>query len=149
MKALVMQNGFDQAMGRWVAIGSRHEICPEGLANGRNVFQGVRVSLADQFAGQCPVIEPAGEPISNRGFKRVVVEDGRIDEGGELRFAPNDFLGFAADPPPDRIELIESRFYLMLRHHSVSPEVAELSTISVAGIAKIERSSYRPMTHYI
>jgi hypothetical protein len=95
------------------------------------------------------MIEPAGQPIGNGRFERVVMEHGRIDEGRELRLAPYDFFGFATDPPPNWVELIESRFYLMLRHRSVSPEVLEPSIITDAGIVKAGSRDCRPETQYI
>ena len=95
------------------------------------------------------MVEPAGEPIGDGRFERVVMQDGRIDEGRELRLAPYDFFGFSANPPPNRVKLIKSRFYLMLRHRSVSPEVLELSIIAVAGIANADGRSCRPETQYV
>ena len=67
------------------------------------------------------MVEAASQPMDHGRFERVVVQDGRIDEGRELRLATHDILGLAADPRPDRIDLIERRLCLMLRH-GLSPE---------------------------
>ena len=53
------------------------------------------------------MIEPLGDAMHDRILQRVVMQDGRIDEGRELGLAPDDLLGLAADARPDRIDLVE------------------------------------------
>ena len=67
------------------------------------------------------MIKPLGQPVNHRRFERVVMQDRRIDESAELGLAPHGFLGLAPDPCPDRINLIEGQFRLMLCH-SCLPE---------------------------
>ena len=53
------------------------------------------------------MVEPLRHAMDDRGFERVVMQDGRIDEGRELGLAPHDLLGLVADARPDRIDLVE------------------------------------------
>src|SRR3974390_1664271 len=66
------------------------------------------------------MIDLPSQSIGNCGFKRVVVQDDRIDESGELRFAPHDIFGLATNSRPQGIELVDSRPLLMLRHCKAS-----------------------------
>src|SRR5262249_20293292 len=68
----------------------------------------------------CRMIDLSGQSIGDRGFKRVVVQDGRIDEGGELRLAPHDVFGLATNARPHGIEFVDGRPRLMLRHCKAS-----------------------------
>src|SRR5262249_56632600 len=81
-----------------------------------HVFQRIGISLPDQFARQRRMIDQATQAMGDGCFERVVVQDGRVDEGGELRLAARDVLGLAADAPPNRIELVDGRLNLLLRH---------------------------------
>ena len=53
------------------------------------------------------MIEPLGDAVDHRGLQPVMVQDGREDEGRELRLAPHQFLGLATDARPDRVHLVE------------------------------------------
>jgi hypothetical protein len=50
MKAFVIENGLDQAMGRGITIRRCHDVGAEGLADRRNVLERVGIGLADQLA---------------------------------------------------------------------------------------------------
>ena len=63
------------------------------------------VGLTNEAARQRGMVQPLGQPIDHRGFKGVVMQNRRIDEGGELRLAPRRFFGLAAHPRPYRIDL--------------------------------------------
>src|SRR5262249_6108799 len=76
----------------------------------------IGISLPDQFARQRRMIDQTAQAVGDGHFKRVVVQDGRVDEGGELRLAARDVLGLPADAPPNRIELVDGRLNLLLRH---------------------------------
>src|SRR6516225_1120405 len=66
------------------------------------------------------MIDLSGQSIGNCRLERVVMQDGRVDEGGELRLAPHDVIGFAANARPHGIELVDGRPRLMLRHCKAS-----------------------------
>ena len=53
------------------------------------------------------MVEPLRHAMHDRGLQRVVMQDGRIDEGRELGLAAHGLLGLAADARPDRINLVE------------------------------------------
>src|ERR1700722_9373595 len=120
VEALVIEHGFDQAIGRGIAIRRCHEIGAEGFANRGNIVERIGVSLPDQFARDRGVIEALGQAMDDACLQRIVVQDGRVDEGRELWLATYDILRLAEDPCPDRIDLIQCRPCLMLRHRSVS-----------------------------
>src|ERR1700720_1038414 len=71
------------------------------------------------------MVEPLGQPIDHGRFERVVMQNGRIDEGGELGLAPYGLFRLTADARPYRIDGIEGRLGLLLRHRIVSPPNGE------------------------
>ena len=81
VEALVVEHRLDQAIGRRIAVGGRHEVGAEGFADRGNVLERVGIGLPDQFARHRGMVEPIGQPMDDRRFERVVVQDGRIDEG--------------------------------------------------------------------
>src|ERR1700692_4903975 len=135
MKPLVVEHRLDQPMGRRIAIDSRHEIGAERLGERRDVLERLGISLPDQLARQRGMVEPLGQPIDHGRLERVVVQDGRIDEGGELRLAAYDLFGLATDARPYRIDGIEGRPDLMLRHRIVSHSTAKTPSSIIVGSA--------------
>ena len=107
-------------MGRRIAVDRRHEVGAEGVAERRGILERIRIGLPDQFARQRGMVEPLGQPVDDGRFERVVVQDGRIDEGGQFRLAPHHVFRLAADARPDRIDGIERRLHLILRHRQSS-----------------------------
>src|SRR5690242_5945799 len=57
--------------------------------------------------------------MHDRGFQRVVMQDGRIDEARELGLASRDFIGLIANAPPNRVDLVETfrRTGTLVSHH--------------------------------
>ena len=104
MKALEVEQGIDEARGRGIAVVDRDEIGAEGVADIGIVAQRLVIGLADQVARQRRMVEPLGEAMHHRIFQALMMQHGRIDEGGKLGLAANDVLGLAADAIPDRIE---------------------------------------------
>ena len=125
MKTLVVEHRLDQPMGRRIAVDGRHEIGAERLGERRNVLERLGIGLPDQLAGQRRMVEPLGQPIDHGRFERVVVQNGRIDEGGKLRLAAYRLFRLATDARPYRIDGIEGRLGLMLRHRIVSRSTAK------------------------
>src|SRR6185437_10257382 len=80
------------------------------------VVQRIGVGLANEFARHRTVVEPLCQPVDDGSLQRVVVQDGFVHEGRELRLAPRHVFGLAADARPDGIDLIERRPGLVLGH---------------------------------
>src|SRR5580658_9731740 len=121
MKTLVVEHRLDQPVGRRIAIDGRHEIGAKRLAERRNILERLGIGLPDQLARHRRMVEPLGQPIDHSRFQGVVVQNGRVDEGGELRLAPYGLFRLATDARPYRIDGIEGRLGLLLRHRIVSP----------------------------
>jgi hypothetical protein len=63
------------------------------------------------------------------------MQNGRIDEGRELGLAPYGLFRLAADARPYRIDGIEGRLGLLLRHRIVSPLNGENAASIILGSA--------------
>ena len=50
------------------------------------------------------MIEPLGDAMHHRMLEPLVMQHGRVDEGGQFGLAADDVLRLAADALPDRIE---------------------------------------------
>ena len=72
-------------------------------------------------ARQGRMVQPLRQPINDRCFKRVVMQDRRIDERSKLRLAPDRFFGLAADARPYWINCVDCRLRLILRHRHCLP----------------------------
>jgi hypothetical protein len=122
MEALEVEHRLEEAVGGGIAIDRRHDVGTERGAERRLILQRALVGLPDQLRRHLRVIEPLGDPVHDRGLERVVVQDGREDEGRELGLAPHHLLGLTADARPDRIDLAERAggFDLVLGHDLVS-----------------------------
>ena len=121
MKTLVVEHRLDHPVGRRIAVDSRHEVGAERLAERRNILERLGIGLPDQFARHRRMVEPLGQPVDHGRLQRVVMQNGRIDEGRELGLAPYGLFRLAADARPYRIDSIEGRLGLLLRHRIVSP----------------------------
>ena len=104
MKTLEVEQGIDEARGRGIAVVDRDQIGAERVAEIGFVAQRLVIGLADQIARQRRMIEPLGEAMDHRIFQALVMQHGRIDEGGKLRLAANDVFRLAPHAIPDRIE---------------------------------------------
>src|SRR5581483_11266467 len=120
VEALVVEHGFDEAVGGWIAIDRRDDIGAERLADRRLVLDGIAISLADEVAGNVGIAEALADAMHDGGFQRVVVQDIFVDEGCEFRLAACNFFRLAADARPDRIDLVEAfgRPRLVLSHRT-------------------------------
>ena len=145
MKALVIENRLEHAMGRRIAVDRRHEIGAEGVAERRRILERIRIGLPDQLARQRGMVEPLGQPVDDGRFKGVVMQNARIDEGGQLRLAPHHLFRLAADARPYRIHGIERRLHLILRHRSASREQPDPIIIGAAQ-DRNQRGCQRPQT---
>ena len=50
------------------------------------------------------MIEPLGDAMHHRIFQTLVMQHGRIDEGGKLGLAADDVFRLVSNAIPDRIE---------------------------------------------
>jgi hypothetical protein len=70
------------------------------------------------------VVETLGDPVHHRLFQPVVMQHGRVDEGGEFRLPADDILRLGPHAIPDWIERRQLaaalRIDLML-HHNTAP----------------------------
>ena len=104
VEALEVEQGIDEARGRGIAVVDRHQVGAEGVAEIGIVAQRLVIGLADQIARQRRMVETLGDAMHHRILQPVVMQHGRIDEGGELRLAANDVFRLGAHAIPDRIE---------------------------------------------
>jgi hypothetical protein len=118
VEAFEIEHRFDEAIGGGIAIDRGNNVRAERGADCGITLECIGVSLPDQFGRYIGAVEALGHAVDDRGFQRVVMQDGRIDEGRELGFAPRDLLGLAADARPDRVDRVEpaARLRLMLGH---------------------------------
>ena len=126
VEALVIEHRLDEAVGGRIAVDRRDDVGAERLADRRLVLQRVGIGLPDQFGRDVGMVEPLADAVHDRRLERVVVQDGRVDEGRELGLAAHDLLGLAADARPDRIDLVERPRgpRLILSHGSSTPDVS-------------------------
>src|SRR5581483_7662156 len=120
MEAFIVEHRLDHPMGRRVAVAGRHDVGAENLAERGFVPQRVHVRLPDQTAGQGRMVEPLRQPVDYRGLERVVMQDRRVDEARQFGLAADDLLGLAPNACPNRINRIERRLCLILRHSTLS-----------------------------
>jgi len=80
------------------------EIGTERIADIGVVAQRLVIGLADQVARQRRMVEAVGKTMHHRIFQTLEMQHGRIDEGGQLRLAPNDIFRLGTHAIPDRIE---------------------------------------------
>ena len=104
VEALEIEQRIDEARGRGIAVVDRDQVGAERVAEIGFVAQRLVIGLADQIARQRRMVEPLGDPMHHRIFQPLVMQHGRIDEGGQFGLAANDVLRLAADAIPDRIE---------------------------------------------
>ena len=109
VKALEVEQRIDEARGCGIAVVDRDQIGAERIAEIGFVAQRLVIGLADQIARQRRMIEPLGDAMDHRIFQALVMQHGRIDEGGQLGLAADDVLRLAPDAVPDRIERGELR----------------------------------------
>src|SRR5215813_8423852 len=116
VKALVVEHGLQVAVGGRIALDRGDDVGAKHLADARLVFQRIRIGLADQFAGDLDVIEPLRQAMHDRRLERVVMQDRRIDEAGDLGLATHRLFRLVADAPPGRIDRAERGLGPMLCH---------------------------------
>ena len=127
VKTLKVKHRFEKAVGRGVAINRRHDVGTECVANRRVSFERVGVSSPDHLRGDLWTVEPLGDPVHDRCLQRVVMQDGRIDQGRELRLTADNVFGLAADTRPDRVDLVERAGFDLPLGHARLPQIRSLS----------------------
>ena len=142
VKALVIEHRLDEAVRRRIAVDGRDDVGAERLADRRLVLE----RIAHRPGGSVRADTSGWSSRSltrcdDRRFQRVVVQDGRIDEGRELGLAPRHLFGLVADARPDRIDLVErarrpssdTEPWIVLRNASATRRLKSFSTDSAGG----------------
>ena len=119
VKAFEIQQRLEMPVRRGIAIDGRHDVGPERLADRGIVLERIRIRLPDQLAGNIVAVEPVGDPMDHRGFERVVVENGSVNEGRELGLVAGHVFRLDADPFPDGVERLELAPGLLLPHGEI------------------------------
>src|SRR5262249_60330434 len=109
--------GLEEGVGGGVTIARRHEAGAERRAERGLGLERVGIGLPYQLGRDLGAVEPRGDAVHDRRLQRVVMQEGRIDEGRELGLAARGLLGLAANARPDRVNLVERTSpRLMLSH---------------------------------
>ena len=122
MEALEIEHGLEEAVGGGIAIDRRHDVGAERGTERGIMLERVGIGLPDQLGRDLGAVEALGDAVDDRRLQRVMMQDGRIDEGRKLGLAARDFLGLAADARPDRVHLVErARHSCLLLGHDRLP----------------------------
>src|SRR5215510_2075696 len=105
VEAFEIQHWLEEAIGRRVAIESGDDVGAERLPDQGIALGRVVIGLPHQLRRNVRMVEPLGNAMHDGSLERVMMQDGRIDEGCKLRLAADDLFGLSADARPDRIEL--------------------------------------------
>jgi len=120
VKALEIEHRLDEAVGRRVAVEGGDDVGPECNTDSRLGLQRALVGLPDQLRRDFRVVEPLGDTVDDGRFERVMVQDGRVDEGRKLGLAAHHLFGLVPDAGPYRIDLLErARDLPLLPSHDI------------------------------
>ena len=100
VEALEVEYRLEEPVGGRIAIDRRHDVGAEGGAERGLAVERILVGLPDQLCRHIGVIESLGDTVDHRRLERIMVQDGRVDEGRELGLAPHHLLGFGPNPRP-------------------------------------------------
>ena len=134
MEALEVEQRVDETRGRGIAVVDRRQVGAEGIAEIGIVAQRLVIGLTDQIARQRRMVETLGEAMHYRVFQTLVMQHGRIDEGGQFRLAANDIFRLGADAIPDRIERRQFRTLRidLMHSHGLLSQVLMFQTCIIA-----------------
>jgi len=107
VKPLEVEDRLDEARARRVAIEHGEKVGVERFGEARVVGGDLAVGLADQVARHVGMGEPRRNAVDDDALQRLVVEDRRVDEAGDLGLAADDVLRFARHASEDGIVLCE------------------------------------------
>ena len=110
VEALEVEQRIDEARRRGIAVVDRHQSARNALPISGSSRSASSIGLADQVARQRRMVEPLGDAMHDRILKPLMMQHGRIDEGGKLRFAADDVFGLAAGlrPRSDRAKPVSA-----------------------------------------
>ena len=103
LEALEIEQRLDHPQARRVAVGDRHDVGAEGLSDRRIARDRLAEGLANEGGGDVRIVEPRRDPVGDRALERLMVEDRRHQEGGELGLAPHRLLRLLPDAGEQRI----------------------------------------------
>src|ERR1044071_4785812 len=108
VETFVVKDRLNEPARRGIPIDSGDDIGTEGFAKHRLILERVVIGLADHVGRYIGMIQALADAMGNRGFKRVMMKDVFVDEGGEFGLAARNVLRFVADARPNRIDLVEA-----------------------------------------
>src|SRR6185437_1313819 len=85
MEALVIEQGLDQAAACRIALGNRHKVGSERLAERRLRVEHLMKHLMEQPRIESRMLQAPRQPMADRILEALVVEHRRIDETAERR----------------------------------------------------------------
>ena len=97
LEAFEIEQRLHHSQARGIAVGDRHDIGVERLADRGVARDRLFEGLADQRGGKVAMVEPRGDAVRHRPFERVVVENVHGEKQRELRLAPHRFFRFLPD----------------------------------------------------
>jgi hypothetical protein len=103
MEALEIEDGLHEAGAGRVAIIDRLDVNAHDRAPFRPVAQHLVEGLAQQDRLQIGMIEALADPVDHAILEGMMVEHGRVEEGGQQRIVIGGKPRFAAEAVPDRI----------------------------------------------
>src|SRR4051812_47243969 len=107
MKAFEIEYGLDEAVGRRIAVEGGYDVCPEGMRDGGIAHECFGKGFADYLPRHFRPMQPLAHALDDSRLKRVVAQDGGVDEARKIGLAPHDLVGFVSDAGPDRIDVVE------------------------------------------
>ena len=120
VKALEIEHRFEEAVGRRIAVVGRDDVGAECDPDRGLRVKRVVVGLRDQLGRDIGMVETLGQPVHDRGFEPVVMQNGRVDEGRKLGLAAHHLFGLVPDAGPYRIDLLErARDLPLLPSHDI------------------------------
>src|SRR5215831_15355822 len=76
VEALEIEHRLQKAIGRGIAIESRHDVGAECEADRWIAFERVAIGLPDQLCRDVGMVEPLGYAMDHSSFERVMMQDG-------------------------------------------------------------------------
>ena len=97
MEAFEIEERLHHPQACGIAVGDRHEVGVERLADRRLARDRLLEGLADQRGRKVAMVEPRGDAVRHRRFERVMVENVDGKKERQLRLAPRRLFGLLPD----------------------------------------------------
>ncbi len=103
LEAFEVEQGLHHPEAGGIAVGDRHDVGVESLADRRIAENRLGEGLADERGGHVGVVEPRRDPVGDRAFQRRMIEDRRLQERRQFGLAPHRLVRLLADAREKRI----------------------------------------------